>query len=80
MDLNTNTGVIFKNENKTKETQPDYRGEIDVNGERKSIALWVKTPKSDKGRHYFSVSIGEPYRPSESSNGSVATQPDEPPF
>lgn len=57
---NTNRGAIFKNNKKEKETHPDYRGTINVDGVEKEISLWVKT--SQKGEQFFSVSISEPYK------------------
>jgi uncharacterized protein (DUF736 family) len=57
---NTNTGAIFKNEQKTG-SQPDYRGTINVDGVDKQIALWVKDSKA--GKKFFSVQISEPYQP-----------------
>jgi uncharacterized protein (DUF736 family) len=56
---NTNTGAIFKNEQKTG-SQPDYRGTINVDGVDKQIALWVKDSKA--GKKFFSAKISEPYQ------------------
>lgn len=36
-----NAGAIFKN-NKTKETQPDYRGKVKVNNIEMEVSLWIK--------------------------------------
>lgn len=58
METKTNTGAIFKNDKKTKETQPDYRGKVNVNGKEMEIALWLK--ESSKGVKYFSCSFSEP--------------------
>lgn len=57
MELKTNQGVLFKNE-KTKETQPDYNGEINVDGKTMRIALWRK--QSSKGTVYLSIQVSEP--------------------
>lgn len=54
-----NSGAIFKNDKKTAETHPDYRGKINVDGVEKEISLWVKTAAS--GLQYFSVSIQKPW-------------------
>jgi uncharacterized protein (DUF736 family) len=59
METKQNTGAIFKNNKKEKETHPDYRGKINVDGVEKEIALWVNTSKN--GLQYFSASISEPY-------------------
>ena len=59
MELKINKGVIFKNEKKSSDRHPDYRGEIDVEGRRYEISLWIKDSKS--GKKYFSAQISEPY-------------------
>lgn len=58
METKLNSGAIFKN-TKTKETQPDYRGKVNVNGKDMEISLWVKESKT--GSKYFSASFQEPY-------------------
>lgn len=45
---NEKTIVLFKNDYKKSETQPDYKGELTLNGETFSVAVWAKT--SQKGR------------------------------
>jgi len=62
METKQNTGAIFKNEKKA-DTHPDYKGTINVDGQEKEIALWVK--QSAKGTTYFSVKISEPYKKTE---------------
>jgi len=63
METKVNTGAIFKNDKKTKETHPDYRGKVNVNGKEMEIALWIK--ESSKGLKYFSAAFSEPYVPTE---------------
>jgi len=58
---NTNRGAIFKNEQKSSDKQPDYKGKINVDGVDKQISLWVTTSK--EGKKFFSVQISEPYQP-----------------
>jgi hypothetical protein len=58
METKINSGAIFKN-TKTKDTQPDYRGKVNVNGKDMEISLWVKESKT--GTKYFSASFQEPY-------------------
>lgn len=57
---NTNRGAIFKNDNKTSENHPDYRGKINVDGIDKEISLWLKTSK-DGSKKFFSAAISNPY-------------------
>ena len=53
-----NTGSIFKNNRKEKDTHPDYKGQINVNGKLLDIALWVK--EGSKGS-FFSAKVSEPF-------------------
>ena len=53
-----NAGAIFKN-NKTKDTQPDYRGKVKVNNIEMEVSLWIKV--SESGTKYFSASFQEPF-------------------
>ena len=43
-----NTISIFKNEDKKSEKSPDYSGNLEVNGEKFRVALWIKQSKSGK--------------------------------
>jgi uncharacterized protein (DUF736 family) len=58
METKNNSGAIFKN-NKTKDTQPDYRGKVKVNDKEMEISLWFK--ESQTGTKYFSASFQEPF-------------------
>lgn len=58
MENKLNTGAIFKNDKKTKETHPDYKGKVNVNGKEMEIALWVKQGKNGS---FFSAAFSEPY-------------------
>ena len=59
METKNNTGAIFKNDKKTAENQPDYKGKVVVNGKEMEVALWLKESKS--GMKYFSATFQEPY-------------------
>ena len=59
MENKTNTGAIFKNDKKTAETHPDYKGKVNVNGKEMEVALWLKESKT--GIKYFSTTFQEPY-------------------
>jgi uncharacterized protein (DUF736 family) len=59
MEQKPNTGTIFKNDKKTADNQPDYRGKINVEGKELEISLWVKTAQS--GVKYMSAAIKEPW-------------------
>jgi hypothetical protein len=47
-ELNPNTISIFKNEEKKSEKSPDYSGNIELNGTKYRVALWLKQAKSGK--------------------------------
>lgn len=51
---NTNRGALFKNDRKTKDTQPGYTGSLNVDGVEFFLDAWVKEGKSGK---FFSVSV-----------------------
>jgi uncharacterized protein (DUF736 family) len=59
MEQKVNSGTIFKNDKKTADNQPDYRGKINVEGKELEISLWVKTAQS--GVKYMSAAIKEPW-------------------
>ena len=48
-------GALFKNDRKAEESQPDYRGDINVGGTLYWLSAWVKTDKNNK--KYFSLSL-----------------------
>jgi hypothetical protein len=57
---NTNSGVLFKNKNKTSDRQPDYRGNIDVEGTTYWISGWIKVsgPSSkNPGEKFMSLAV-----------------------
>lgn len=60
---NTNTGVLFKNNKKESEKHPDYKGQINIDGENKELAAWIKV--SHKGTRFLSLKISEPFQKSE---------------
>ena len=53
-----NKGSIFKNENKEKETQPDYTGQANVDGTVYNVSAWIN--KSKGGKKYFGLSFSIP--------------------
>lgn len=52
---NTNTGALFKNDNKQTDKHPDYNGSINVNGEEFWLSAWLKTSKA--GKKFMSLSV-----------------------
>jgi hypothetical protein len=52
---NTDQGALFRNDDKTQEQHPDYRGSINVGGVDHWLSAWIKTSK--KGTKYMSLSV-----------------------
>lgn len=46
---NTNRGILFGNDRKEKDTQPDYRGKLNVEGKEYWISGWDKQTKAGPG-------------------------------
>lgn len=38
-----NSGALFKNDSKTDEKHPDYRGDVMIDGKEYWVSAWVKT-------------------------------------
>lgn len=55
---NTNKGTLFVNDQKSKETSPDYSGKVNVNGREFRIAGWKKQSKA--GKTFLSLSVSDP--------------------
>ena len=51
-------GVLFINDKKQNERQPDYKGNITVNGVKHELAAWLKISKA--GNQFLSISLGNP--------------------
>ena len=52
---------LFPNDNKTKDSQPDWRGKINIDGVDHDVALWNHTAKT--GTNFLSGRMGEPSKP-----------------
>ena len=53
---NTNKGILGKNRDKSKETHPEYKGQINVAGVEYWLRAWVKTNTKDNSK-FFSLSL-----------------------
>lgn len=56
---NTNTGTLFKNDRKEKDTHPDYRGSINVGGQDFWLSAWIREAKGGErqGQKFMSLSV-----------------------
>jgi hypothetical protein len=70
------SGVLFKNDRKEKPAQPDYRGEIAINGQTFRIAGWVK--EGAKGKFLSLAAQAKQDQPV--ANGASRSADDEIPF
>ncbi len=52
---NTNRGALFRNDRKEGDSDPDYRGGINVDGREFWLNAWIKEAKS--GGKYMSLSV-----------------------
>lgn len=79
---NTNTGALFRNEQKATEVHPDYKGTVNAGGVEYWVSSWISVSKG--GKKYMSLKLTEkeqeapkpvarPVRPTK-------TLDDEPPF
>jgi hypothetical protein len=74
---NENRVVIFKNNKKTDEKQPEYTGTINVEGKEYSVSLWVKDGKAGK---FFSGKIQEPFKKMENTSDKIKNESSGLPF
>lgn len=58
---NTNTGVLFRNQDKATDRHPDYNGSLNVEGKEYWFSGWIKTSsgrgKLPAGTKFLSVAI-----------------------
>ena len=70
---NTNSGMLSRNDRKEKDTHPDFKGAINVDGVDYWLSAWVKEGKPGgkmEGRKFFSLSVS----PKEQSAPKAAPQ------
>lgn len=64
--------TLFANDRKTKDTQPDFRGTIHIQGKDYELVLWNKVSKN--GNPFLSGRMGDEAKPPE-ARGSFPNSP-----
>jgi uncharacterized protein (DUF736 family) len=54
---NTNSGVLFTNDQKGNEKAPNYKGKLNVNGKDYEIAGWIRQGKNG---NFLSLKVSDP--------------------
>jgi hypothetical protein len=57
---NTNSGLLAKNDRKEKDSHPDYRGKINVEGKDYWLSGWLKVGSEGSklaGQKFFSLAV-----------------------
>lgn len=52
-----NSGALFKNDRKEKDTHPDYTGTCIVSGKQLRLSAWLR--ESQNGKKYFSIAFSD---------------------
>jgi hypothetical protein len=57
---NTNSGILFRNDRKKTDKQPDHTGTLNVDGKDWWISAWVRTSRDGKKFFSLAVTLKEP--------------------
>jgi len=70
---NTNSGSLFKNDKREKETHPTHTGTIDIEGKEYWLSAWVMEVKNKDskifGQKFFSLRV----KPKEAGGGTPSS-------
>lgn len=58
---NNNSGALFINDRKEKDTHPDFKGDVTINGVQYWVSAWKKT--SQNGKRFMSLSFQPKEKP-----------------
>lgn len=73
---NTNSGVLFKNNEKASDKHPDYGGQLNVDGKEYWLNAWIKDGKKGK---FLSISV-KPKEPKRQPAPTTRDDDDDNPF
>ena len=59
---NTNTGALFKNDKGDNHKRPDYKGNLNVNGQEFWISAWLRDKKDGSGK-FMSLKVEQKEQP-----------------
>lgn len=65
---NTNSGIAFKNDHKTEDKHPYYKGKGNFNGQDFEFGIWIK--ENEKGK-FLTFRFKEPYVKPEAGKDTV---------
>jgi len=68
MEKRDNSGALFTNDKKTKETHPDLNGKITILGREFYLSAWKKQTSQGKGYLSLSVKPVEDQKPQQQNN------------
>jgi len=68
----TNRGVLFRNDRKERDAQPDMTGKVDIEGKEYRLAGWTKEAKT--GKKFLSIAV----TPSEEQSAAPAQAAQDP--
>jgi hypothetical protein len=66
---NTNRGQIWANERKDKDTQPDYKGDINVDGVEYWVSAWKRKPDANPKAPSLSFAVTKKEKQSNQGGG-----------
>lgn len=76
---NTNSGIMYRNENRKTDKHPEFTGSINVDGVDYWLSGWVNEGKQGgkmEGKKYFSIKLNpKEQRAPASSGGGYQTRP-----